>query len=168
MGAVAIGTLRFGVLGPLEVLRDGQPLALGGERQRALLALLLLHANELVATEQMVDELFTGPSSEGKVSSLYVAVSRLRRLLEGGEGKMLVTRRGGYVLATEPGGLDAERFESLLTEGRRLRSGGERWTAAERFARGSRCGGDRRTPMWRGSSSSSPRSDGSRSCGWWR
>lgn len=143
MGAVVIGTLRFGVLGPLEVLRDGQPLRLGGERQRALLALLLLHANELVANEQLVEQLFPGPSSEGQVSRLYVAISRLRRLLEGGEGgEVLVTRPGGYVLMTEPGGLDVDRFERLLAEGRRLRAGGDLDAAAVRLREG--------LALWRG------------------
>jgi len=134
MGAVVIGALRFGVLGPLEVLRDGRPLRLGGGRQRALLALLLLHANELVATEQLVDQLFGGESSEGTANALHVAVSRLRRLLEGVEGGgVLLTRPGGYLLATEPGGLDAELFERLVVEGRGLRAGGDAESAAARL-----------------------------------
>lgn len=143
MGAVVTGTLRFGVLGPLEVLRDGQPLRLGGERQRALLALVLLHANELVATEQLVDQLFTGQSSEGQVSRLYVAVSRLRRLLDGGEGgDVLATRPGGYVLATGTGGLDVDRFESLLAEGRSFRARGDSEAAAAQLREG--------LALWRG------------------
>ena len=65
MGAVVIGTLRFRVLGPLEVAHDGVPVRLGGERQRALLALMVTHANALVTTERLIEHLFGGePSAE--------------------------------------------------------------------------------------------------------
>src|ERR1043165_3501105 len=74
--------LRFRLLGPLEVLRDGEPLHLGGERQRGLLALLLLHANELVTTEQLAGQLFGADASDASVRAVRVAVSRLRRLLD--------------------------------------------------------------------------------------
>ena len=134
MGALVTQTLRFGVLGPLEVLRDGEPLRLGGERQRALLALLLLHAGELVSTEQLVDQLFGEEPSEGAVNALYVAISRLRRLLDGGTGSsVLVTRPGGYLLAVESGRVDAELFEGLLAEGRRLLAAGDPGSAAARL-----------------------------------
>ena len=143
MGAVAAGTLRFGVLGPLEVTCDGRRLRLGGERQRALLALLLLHANELVATEQLVDQLFGGEASDGAINSLYVAVSRLRRLLgAGGGGEVLATRPGGYLLVTQPGALDVERFEALLAEARQLQRDGQPDSATARLREA--------IAMWRG------------------
>ena len=134
MGALLTQTLRFGVLGPLEVLRDGEPLRLGGERQRALLALLLLHANELVATERLVDELFGEDPSDGTLNALYVAVSRLRRLVGGDQRSgVLVKRPGGYMLVAGPGELDVELFEGLLAEGRRLRAAGDPESAAARL-----------------------------------
>jgi WD40 repeat protein/DNA-binding SARP family transcriptional activator len=143
MGALVTQTLRFGVLGPLEVLRDGESLPLGGERQRALLALLLLHCNELVATEQLVDQLFGEESSEGTVNALYVAVSRLRRLIQGvGGGELLLTRPGGYLLVTEPGALDVQVFEGLLGEAMRLRADGNPDSASARLREA--------LAMWRG------------------
>jgi DNA-binding SARP family transcriptional activator/WD40 repeat protein len=143
MGVAVTETLRFGVLGPLEVTRTGQRLRLGGERQRALLALLLLHANELVSTEQLVDQLSGGDASEGAVNSLYVAVSRLRRLLQGsGADEVLVTRPGGYVLVTEPGALDLESFEALLAEARQLQRDGQSDSATARLREA--------LAMWRG------------------
>lgn len=143
MGAVLTATLRFGILGPLEVTRDGQRLRLGGERQRALLALLLLHANELVATEQLIDHLFGEEPSEGAVNAIYVAVSRLRRLFQNaGADEVLQTRPGGYLLVTEPGALDVEEFEARLAEARRLQAGGNADSAAARLREG--------LAMWRG------------------
>ncbi len=134
MGALVTQTLRFGVLGPLAVSRDGEELRLGGERQRALLAVLLLHANELVATERLVDQLFGEEPSEGTLNALYVAVSRLRRLVGGDQGAgVLVKRPGGYVLVTKPGELDVELFEGLVAEGRRLRAAGDSESAAARL-----------------------------------
>jgi predicted ATPase/DNA-binding SARP family transcriptional activator len=109
------------VLGPLEVCRDGQPLALGGERQRALLALLLIHANELVATEQLIDLLFGDQPSTGAVKALQVAISRLRRALGGADlGAVVQTRPGGYLLNAGRDQLDGAVFERRLDEGRAL------------------------------------------------
>src|SRR4051794_41869949 len=82
----AAGSLEFRLLGPLEVVREGTPLALGGVRQRALLALLLLHANELVRTEWLAEQLFAGDTGDSAVKALRVAVSRLRRAPGGGGG----------------------------------------------------------------------------------
>ena len=73
MATASRGRLQFRLLGPLEVCRDGEPLRLGGERQRALLALLLVHANELVRTEALVDQLFGGERSASVVNARCVA-----------------------------------------------------------------------------------------------
>ena len=75
MATASRGRLQFRLLGPLEVCRDGEPLRLGGERQRALLALLLVHANELVRTEALVDQLFGG---ERLASVVNAGASRSR------------------------------------------------------------------------------------------
>jgi DNA-binding SARP family transcriptional activator len=105
MATQPAGSLKFRVLGPLAVSRDGQPRALGGERQRALMALLLIHANELVATEQLIDLLFGDQPSTGAVKALQVAISRLRRDLRSQDPSAVIqTRPGGYLLHTGVGG----------------------------------------------------------------
>lgn len=116
--------LRFEILGPLSAVRGGEQLRLGGERQRALLALLLVRANELVSTERMAEELFEAASNEGSSNAVYVAISRLRRALGDG-GALIRTRRGGYTLELEPTQLDAAEFERLLSEGQALLASGE-------------------------------------------
>ena len=149
MGTEIPGRLRFGVLGPLAAWRDGEPLALGGARQRALLALLLLHANELVTVEALVEALFGEERSDGTVNAVRVAVSRLRRLLEAGEeNEVLQTRPRGYMLCAAPEQLDVAMFE------RRLARGGSGWRPGMQSAlpnvcgRGLRCGAARRWRTW--------------------
>ena len=123
--------LQFRVLGPLEVWRDGEPVRLAGGRQRALLALLLLHANELVRTEQLVDQLLGEELSDAALNTARVAVSRLRRVLENGDGgEVLLTRPGGYLLRAGPEQLDVALFERLLADGRRLLVAGDAASAA--------------------------------------
>jgi YVTN family beta-propeller protein len=127
--------MEFRILGPLEVCEKGRPLALGGGRQRALLALLLLHRNEVVATERLIDELWgeRPPDTVAKVLQGYV--SHLRRVLEhnGGEPRRLLTRSPGYLLRLESGELDADRFEQLFAQARRALARGEPPEAAERL-----------------------------------
>ena len=128
------GRLVFGVLGPLEVRRDGAAVRLGGMRQRALLALLVMRANELVRVEELVDQLFGAERSDVAVNTVRVAVSRLRRLLGNGDtDSVLGTRPGGYVLQADPEQLDLAGFERLLVEGRRLLSAGQASAAAARL-----------------------------------
>ncbi len=118
--------LEFRLLGPLEVWRGGQQLRLGGERQRGLLALLLLHVNELVTSEQLVDQLFGADAGDDGVRSLRVAVSRLRRVLANGEDSgVLVTLPGGYLARVDPDQLDISLFERLLEEGQRNAAAGD-------------------------------------------
>src|SRR4051794_25026848 len=118
--------MDFRILGPLEVGQDGRTLLLGGRQQRALLALLLLRANEVVPVEQIVDELWPEAPPPSATRSVHALVSRLRRLLQsdsvarnGGEGgnAVLLTRPHGYLLRVAPGELDLHRFESLLRQG---------------------------------------------------
>jgi DNA-binding SARP family transcriptional activator/WD40 repeat protein/energy-coupling factor transporter ATP-binding protein EcfA2 len=121
MGSAA--PLEFRLLGPLEVWREGRPLRLGGERQRALLAVLLLHANQVVPRERLIEELFGDGAAETGANALQVGISRLRRLLgddrsSNGDGGVLVTRAPGYLLRAEPEQLDVALFERLLTQGR--------------------------------------------------
>jgi len=125
--------MDFRILGPLEVRDGDRELSLGGRQQRALLALLLLHANEVVPVNQIVDELWPEAPPTSATKSLQALVSRLRRTLEGepsarnGDAEdngVVLTRAHGYVLTVAPGELDRDRFESLLGAGRRALAAG--------------------------------------------
>jgi DNA-binding SARP family transcriptional activator len=114
---------EFLILGPLEAYDGGRQLSLGGTKQRALLALLLLHANEVVSSDLLIDELWGGASSKDGAKALSVAVARLRKALEPArppseEGRLLVTRPPGYELRLAPDQLDLHRFERLVAEAR--------------------------------------------------
>jgi YVTN family beta-propeller protein len=104
--------MEFRILGPLEVADDGRLLSLGSGRQLALVGLLLLHRNEVVSTERLVDELWgeSPPPTAGKI--VRNSVSLLRKEL----GERLVTRPSGYLLRVEPGELDAERLERAVED----------------------------------------------------
>jgi WD40 repeat protein/DNA-binding SARP family transcriptional activator len=126
--------LEFRLLGPLEVWRKGEIIRLGGERQRALLALLLLHANELVTTDRLVDQLFGGDASDRTVNALRVAVSRLRRLLDDGEDNgVVLTRAGGYLLRALPEQVDVTLFERGIDDGQRLLTAGDAAAASAKL-----------------------------------
>jgi DNA-binding SARP family transcriptional activator/ABC-type branched-subunit amino acid transport system substrate-binding protein len=120
--------MEFRLLGRLEV-RDGpRELALGGGKQRALLAVLLVHAGEVVQTERLIDALWGEQPPASALNSVHVYVSQLRREL--GNGR-LATRGRGYALEVQPGELDREEFERLLAEGRAaLRDGNQERAAA--------------------------------------
>jgi DNA-binding SARP family transcriptional activator len=113
--------MDFRILGPIEGSSEGAPLTLGGPRQRALLAYLLLHANETVSADRLLDELWWEPP-RGGVAALQTQVSRLRKVL----GDRLVSTSGGYSLRVEPEELDLERLRGLLAEAGTLRDPGER------------------------------------------
>src|SRR5438876_8852545 len=118
------GVMQFRILGPLEVAGDGRRVALGGAKQRGLLALLLLHANEVVSRDRLIDELWGDREPGTAGHSLDIQVSRLRKAFEPDEA--LVTRSGGYVLEVQPDAIDAHRFERLLEEGRKANADGRR------------------------------------------
>src|SRR4051794_1155796 len=107
--------MDFRILGPLEALDGTRPVALGGRRRRAVLAALLLHPNEALSNERLVDELWGEAPPANALKTLQVNVSRLRKDLP---DDVLVTRGHGYELPVEPEALDASRFEGLLDEGR--------------------------------------------------
>src|SRR5215210_4127855 len=113
--------MEFRLLGPLEVWEDGRPLSLGGTKQRALLAILLLRANEVVSRDVLIDELWGEQPPASAAHSVEAYVSRLRKTLHGdwaGE-PILVTRPPGYMLRVDFERLDLHRYERLLEEGRR-------------------------------------------------
>src|ERR1700761_7232977 len=109
--------MRFCVLGPVEAYADARAVAVGGGRQRALLALLLVHAGEVVSRDRLIEELWAGEPPPSGPQSLDTYLSRLRRAFrEAGAGGALATRAPGYVLRIEE--TDAQRFEALAAEGR--------------------------------------------------
>ncbi|MFZ1879832.1 MAG: BTAD domain-containing putative transcriptional regulator [Gaiellaceae bacterium] len=111
--------MQFLILGPLEVRRGDAPLPLGTAKQRALLAVLLLHANEVVSRGRLIDSLWGERPPESASHSLEAYVSRLRKILHAGGEQILVTRPPGYMLRVGFDELDLDRFERLAEEGRR-------------------------------------------------
>jgi DNA-binding SARP family transcriptional activator len=122
--------MEFRILGPLEVWDGGAEVSLGGPKPRALLAVLLLHPNEAVPTDRLIDELWGEDSPADAAAALRVNVSRLRKALP---ADALTTRAPGYVLRVEPDELDLHRFEHLVDEGRSLFARGLATDAAERL-----------------------------------
>ena len=120
--------MDFRLLGPLEVAVDGLPVSLGGVRARALLALLLLHRNEVVPLDKIVDELWAEPPKTAE-QVVRVYVSNLRKAL--GPPQVILTRGSGYILQVGADHVDVDRFDALRTEGRRLLAAGEAGQAAE-------------------------------------
>jgi DNA-binding SARP family transcriptional activator len=108
-------TFEFRILGPLEVEGPSGTVALGGQRQRALLAMLLLEAGRVVPTERLVDQLWGEGAPKTATTSLQNAISRLRREL--GE-ELLETRSPGYFLRVDAERIDVNRFERLLRAAR--------------------------------------------------
>ncbi|MDQ3379804.1 MAG: AAA family ATPase [Actinomycetota bacterium] len=107
--------MEFRILGPLEVLENGRQIELGGAKQRALLAILLMHANEVVSTDRLIDALWEDDAPETGRKALHVYISQLRKAL----GKeRIATRSPGYRLEVETDELDLARFQRLLDEGK--------------------------------------------------
>jgi DNA-binding SARP family transcriptional activator len=125
--------LLWGLIGEVRIDADGQGLALGGIRQRALLARLLISRGKVVPRDQLVDDLYRDATSGAK--ALQVAVSRLRRTLAGvpAAAHRLQTTPTGYRLRVEPGELDADRFTALLAEGERAVAAGDAERGADRL-----------------------------------
>ena len=108
--------VEYRILGPVEAVDETGPLALGGQRQRALLAFLLVNAGSVVSTDRIINELWGEHPPKAAAASLQNFVVRLRKLL-GAEA--VVTKPPGYVLGATPEQIDAARFERLVTEARR-------------------------------------------------
>ena len=107
--------MEFRILGPLEVADGDATVALGGVRQRTLLAILLLNANEVVSADRLIEGLWGERSPDSGRSALQVRVSQLRKALGQG-GAQLLTRAPGYVLSLDRDQLDLQRFERLVRE----------------------------------------------------
>jgi DNA-binding SARP family transcriptional activator len=122
--------MEFRILGPLEVSADGAEVPVSGHRPRALLAVLLLHPNEVVPADRLIDELWGDDPPERAAGALRVTVSRLRKALPEG---VLTTRTPGYAVRVQPEELDLHRFERLVDEGRSLLARGLAAEASERL-----------------------------------
>jgi DNA-binding SARP family transcriptional activator len=126
--------MEFRVLGPLSV-RDGDTeLPLPRGKPRGLLAILLLHANELVSIHRLVDSLWGDAPPATATHALEVYISSLRHILEQREGEpRLVTGPGGYLVRVETDELDVARFDRLCRRARRALIGGDPASAARTF-----------------------------------
>ena len=126
--------VEFRILGPLELSADGRVVPLGSPKQRALLALLLVHANETLSRDRLIEELWGDTAPETVESAFHVYLSRLRRLLDAADaGGLLARQPHGYTLRVRPEQLDASRFETLVTEGSAALAAGQAEVAADRF-----------------------------------
>jgi DNA-binding SARP family transcriptional activator len=127
--------MEFRILGPLEVVEEGRPVELGGARQRAVLAILLTRANQVVSRDRLIDELFGEEPREAASNLVHVYVSRLRKALEPGRerrsgGSRIVTRPPGYLIRLEADELDLSRFEQLTGSARQALGAGDAAAAA--------------------------------------
>jgi DNA-binding SARP family transcriptional activator/streptogramin lyase len=107
--------VEYRILGPIEVRKDGREIAIGGSKPRALLAVLLLHPNEVVSRERLIDELWDTSPPETATAALQVHVSQLRKALG---NDAIVTRAPGYLIRVDDGQLDRGRFEHLVETAR--------------------------------------------------
>ena len=109
---------QFGVLGPLEATSDGGAvIPLAGQKQRALLALLLLNANEVVSSDRLIDQLWNEEAPATAATSLRNLITGLRKSIG---HDTVSTRPPGYVLTVNPSDLDLMRFERQVARARRL------------------------------------------------
>ena len=131
------------MLGPLEVTAGGQSLGLAGARTRAVLAMLLVRANQVVSAERLIEELWPGQEADRAADSLQVRMSELRKVFRAaGEADRLATRPPGYLLRVTPGEVDARRFERLAAAGNVALAGGDAAAAAQYL--------DQALSLWRG------------------
>jgi DNA-binding SARP family transcriptional activator len=133
--------MEFRILGPLQVLDDGGPLALGGERRRAMLAALVLHRNAPVSTEALIEEIWPDPPPSAR-TVVHGHVSALRRRLGQDDGR-LISVDAGYLLRLADSELDAAGFDELFENGFRAFAAGEPEEAARLLAAAE--------GLWRGS-----------------
>src|SRR5262245_3698742 len=105
--------MEFRVLGPLEVVEDGRTVPLDREGLRALIAFLLLHANEAISSDRLIDEVWGPEAPRTASASLQNYVSRLRKAIG---ADALASQPPGYVLRVDPEQFDLARFERMTGE----------------------------------------------------
>jgi DNA-binding SARP family transcriptional activator len=137
--SVMKGQLWFGILGPLEARAGDRTIALGGAKPRALLALLLLEANQVVARDLLIEALWSVKPPDDPVNALQVYVSQLRKALG---HDVIVTRAPGYRISLERDDLDLVDFERLVAEGEQALTAGDAESATVRLEAALR--------LWRG------------------
>ena len=125
--------MEFRILGPLEVVEDGEPVALGTLKERLVLGVLLLHANEFVSRERLIDDLWGEAPPPTARQAVNVYLSKLRKALGRAGADPIATASGGYRLHVDPERLDASRMQVLVVSARESVSKGELEHAAERF-----------------------------------
>src|SRR4051812_1741703 len=123
--------VELGVLGPLSARVDGAELNLGGRRQRAVIAVLVLARGQQVGTRRLLDALWEGAPPPPRAARLQSYVSHPRRALEPDRparspSRLLVTRGDGYVMPRSEVGVDAWRFEDLVAQAADLTDAGDR------------------------------------------
>ncbi len=125
--------MEFRILGPLEVRDNGRVFELGGAKQRAVLALLLLHANEVVSLDRLIDGIWGERPPDTAAAAVHGSVSRLRKVLEpnGAPYQVIRTQPPGYVFAAGPEVVDRYRFERLAAEGKTALEEGEAARSAD-------------------------------------
>ncbi len=123
--------LEFRILGPLEVVGDDGPISLGGPKQRATLAILLLDANRVVSVERLADDLYSGAAPVTAVTQVQRQISELRKVLG---ASAIQTRAPGYVIRLAPDQLDLKRFEHRAEEAGRALATGDARTGARVLA----------------------------------
>ena len=132
---MVVGTIDFFLLGPLEARQRERPLRLGSIKHRMLLAKLLLHANQVVSTDELIEAVWGEEPPPTVKQSLQNHVAALRKAIEAGNGagppRTLVTRDPGYLLRVDPERLDLHRFQRLDHEGRQALAAGDPARAAE-------------------------------------
>ncbi|MEZ0285907.1 MAG: BTAD domain-containing putative transcriptional regulator, partial [Thermoleophilia bacterium] len=122
--------MEIRTLGPLEVLDGGEPVALGGRKQRALLAVLALSPGRAVSAARLIDDLWGEEAPDTAPKMVQIHVSQLRKVLP---PDVLLTRAPGYLLDVAPAQVDAFRAEELLRAGREALASGDPGSASERL-----------------------------------
>lgn len=120
--------MEFRMLGPFDVVVGGESISLGSAKQRALLAILAIHANEVVSVDRLIDDLWGARPPATAANTLQAYVSRLRKVLDGDPGVAIVSRSPGYMLRAAPEQIDAHRFVEQVAEARAHDAGDERST----------------------------------------
>src|SRR5947207_2810731 len=135
----------FSLLGPLTATVEGTPIELGGQKRRALLAALLLRADQVVTRDHLVDALWGEDPPDTARNTLQVYVSQVRKLLP---DELLETTADGYRLAIDPGAVDVFEFERITQSGRSALTIGDAAGAAETLRRA--------LDLWRGTPTDLP------------
>src|SRR5690348_9994841 len=123
--------MEYRILGPLEVAHEGKPVPLGRLKERLVLAVLLLHANEFVSRERLIDELWGEAPPPTAKKAVNVYISQLRKALARNGHDPITTADGGYRLGVDDAELDVSRLRQLLATARERASAGELEAAAE-------------------------------------